>query len=726
MGCSTPLSYVHVSLLILLVSTMFCASSCADFTGDTSITPRQTSQAAGSKDPDAFNLGQGVRVYNSSGEVKYKPLNAYCKKGSKDIDWEHHETTVRTMYSYREDYIEELLGFALDIDIGKTDGLGFSTKNAIEEEFGQETTARKLVLVARVETGKKSYLDDGGEQPNGKCQASNPYTTFSQFHQNCGQEYVSSQTVGGMIVLTKDVSTLNRDQRKTLTSNTSLNAPGGGGSVDTVLENINNTSGLDAEFEIYIFGNLVTPSNAFTTGELTFTEWLNYIDKLKNHRGGTVLRNTFAPYRTETYTDCGVDWEEKQGEVGPAQAYSCYSDLAWRIRNSNSSFHDVHAYAARVDWLLTNQNFVDWGDTPTQNRGEYTSWMNNYDNCKSNESQKIEDCRIAMSGSLSSGDYDNVCGVCSRDNACTVEDMEREYDDLPSSYIRIPANVKLEAPQGNSNYTEPSYHDRDNAEGIGSLNKPVSSNVCVLTSVSGGFGGYGEQIRLWNSNGSWTLQNKSARTDPDHYVKAKVHCTPKSNFFGTNGPANLMDPINETVESNDGSVESETLVPSTPTLPYNRSKYVHALSGISGKMQGGAEQGKVKEYLPLEELEVKSNQGAIKAFATSFGLSNPMNNGGADPVLDGSESVSNGATKQETENLIPIDEGICYLTHVGGELDGAGEVAEVRQRGEYWQLRAKGVCHNHRWLGLSKKCKKNGANFKRIEAYATCYRYNQN
>ncbi len=60
----------------------------------------------------------------------------------------------------------------------------------------------------------------------------------------------------------------------------------------------------------------------------------------------------------------------------------------------------------------------------------------------------------------------------------------------------------------------------------------------------------------------------------------------------------------------------------------------------------------------------------------------------------------------EPVSLIPIDHGICYLVHVEGQFEGAGESVAVSQRDGHWYLD-----------GAS------GRDGKDIEATAACWRF---
>jgi hypothetical protein len=706
-------------------------TGCSDVFTPTHNQPETKNQSLAEQDPGDFTLGQGVKTYkNNDGEVQYEALDSYCKTGNipsdndPDAIWDNtFDAEVRTFYAYRQSISQEILGLTLDVGIGKKDGLGFNTENTLTESFAGNVLTRKIVMVARVVTGEETFDPvDSGDANYGICQ-SNSDMTFEEFLEQCGQEYVRKQKRGGVVIFEKNVEGITETELKTLTSGTTLNGPlNSNASVGAVLSSLNSVSSVDAEFDISIQGNLPQPSSQFLSGELTDTEWSNYLSKLQNTQQGSVLKNVLSKYDRSDYAECGADGE--QG-AGASRAYACFANLAESVRLSSSSYQYVHGVAERVEWKVNNPTKVDWGANPNDNETAYNNWLTKYQNCNAAEPALLDQCRTALGSATNTGNYANVCADCARATQCTAKNLESTYEALSDAYIRVPPSVKFDFEKGDSNYTEPNLHTLGNDQGTLSL-RDTDTHVCTLTSVSGGFGGYGEKIRLKDgneltTNGSWELINDSKRTDPDHYLTAGATCTNISNFYGTDGAPDPMGGVNDKIESTSGSETfSGELVPNSETV-HKSTKYVHALGGLKGAMAGGAEEARIDDS--ADELVVKSNRGAITGYAYSFGLRNPNHDGGTEPNTTFEESVSNGVNKQVTKSLIPVNEGICYLTHVGGELDGGGEVAEVRRRREFWQVRAKGTCKN-RWFN-SYNCKPN-TEYKGIEAKARCYRYNQN
>jgi hypothetical protein len=706
-------------------------TGCSDVFTPTHNQPETKNQSLAERNPEDFTLGQGVRTYeNSDGEVQYEALDSYCKTGNipsdndPDAIWDNtFDAEVRTFYAYRQSISQEILGLTLDIGIGKQGGVGFNTENTLTESFSGNTLTRKIVMVARVVTGEETFDPvDSGDANYGICQSESDMN-FDDFLEQCGQEYVKKQRLGGVVIFEKNVEGITQTELNSLTSGTTLNGPlNSNASVGAVLSSLNSVSSVDADFDISIQGNLPQPSSQFLSGDLTDTEWSNYLSTLQNTRQGSVLKNVLSKYDRSDYAACGAGGEEGEGA---ARAYACFANLSKNIRLSNSSYQDVHGVAERVEWMLDHPTKVDWGSTPNDNEDDYQAWLTKYQNCRDADSALLDQCRTALGSATNTGNYGNVCADCARATQCTAKNLESTYEQLPDTYIRVPSSVKFDFEGGS--YTEPSMHTLKNDQGTLPL-KEVSTHICTLTSVSGGFGGYGEKIRLKDgneltTNGRWELINESKRTDSDHYLTAGATCTRVENFYGTNGAPDPMGGVNDKVESTSGAKTfSNELVPNGETV-HKSTKYVHALGGLKGAMAGGAEQAWIDDS--SDKLAVESNRGAITGYAYSFGLRNPNHANGDEPNITGGTSVANGANKQNTEDLIQVNQGICYLTHVGGELDGGGEVAEVRRRREFWQVRAKGVCENTKWFGWSDKCKKN-SQFKGIEAKAQCYRYNQN
>jgi hypothetical protein len=78
--------------------------------------------------------------------------------------------------------------------------------------------------------------------------------------------------------------------------------------------------------------------------------------------------------------------------------------------------------------------------------------------------------------------------------------------------------------------------------------------------------------------------------------------------------------------------------------------------------------------------------------------------------------ATNGQAEQQ---LIGLDEGICYLTKVSGEFDGGGEKASVYAGPYFWHLEVSAVCGTK----TARFFNKSDCDRKEITAQARCYKY---
>lgn len=109
------------------------------------------------------------------------------------------------------------------------------------------------------------------------------------------------------------------------------------------------------------------------------------------------------------------------------------------------------------------------------------------------------------------------------------------------------------------------------------------------------------------------------------------------------------------------------------------SAIVLAVVGISGGAWAfGALRGEVTALKPdrIREAQEQAEQAIgdmVSAFASGV-------------RFVPAESGLTWRQGQDARKLIPVAEGICYLTAVSGEFEGHREVVRIVERGDYWYL----------------------------------------
>src|SRR5262245_53923796 len=209
--------------------------------------------------------------------------------------------------------------------------------------------------------------------------------------------------------------------------------------------------------------------------------------------------------------------------------------------------------------------------------------------------------------------------------------------------------------------------------------EPKSTDVCVLTRVSGKFVGGGESVRVIEGvEDRWFLEVASHQ---DEAVSGTAYCFKKSRFTAM-GPERLTSPLFEAREGH-----------GVRTWNGDAATF---LAGVSGHLRGGGEHARIvqsQDGSTPSELGVGSASGYLKAWALSFfagtaGSGLPAKFSGGEFKLDHVNIVS-----PRQVDMAPIDSAMCYFTRLQGKFDGGGEWAEIvpaiDSKGvRRWRLRA--------------------------------------
>jgi hypothetical protein len=216
-------------------------------------------------------------------------------------------------------------------------------------------------------------------------------------------------------------------------------------------------------------------------------------------------------------------------------------------------------------------------------------------------------------------------------------------------------------------------------EAVGNRNRPLereSTDVCVLTRVSGKFMGGGESVRVVVVNGRWVLEVASRQQEG---VTGTAFCF-KKNGFKANGPVRLNSP----------PFEATDLFPRTNTFQGDAATFI---SGVNGHLRGGGEHARIVQSSngsTPSELRVGSAAGDLKAWAHSF-FAGTAGTGMPAKFAQG-EFTMNHVVRRSSVVMAPTESAMCYLTLVKGKFDKLDDFAEIVPQTvsgvERWVLRA--------------------------------------
>ncbi|HVZ33636.1 MAG TPA: hypothetical protein VG963_14490 [Polyangiaceae bacterium] len=237
--------------------------------------------------------------------------------------------------------------------------------------------------------------------------------------------------------------------------------------------------------------------------------------------------------------------------------------------------------------------------------------------------------------------------------------------------------------------------------------RPVDTHVCFLTRVSGNLGGnsvvalhrYNTDYQYtWRTSGlihgtladegpTWKLGGAQAE---DNSLSAEAICVPLSSFS--------IDPGMVIWTSGEGRAEVSTARPGCSSWVAaemwqgNAATY---LSSVQGDFEGGGEGAEIvygEGWSDPAQVRIQTQQcGYYEAHAVSLFIGVPDQRG---TWRTTAVEVDAGSNKKRSQRLLRTRDGVCYLTRVSGNFDGAGErvriYPELDQSGdEWWTLEAK-------------------------------------
>lgn len=576
-----------------------------------------------------------------------------------------------------------------------------------------------LILAIQVDT-HKDVMDSSLEASL----CSNFGANLEEFVEYCGTQYLHDQTYGGYIFLAAPITSnvMDNEQYDEINNLIHPYIQKHGKSAADALADIAAVTSSNFEFSWSVWG-LPEPKDPV----ITTADWLKYEDEAEysvNYGYNEVIHQGFKQFTAGLLSTCGVD-----SDPSIREALDCYREFH-DITNNPQGNPQIAAIQDHMGWVLNSPDNVrlTWSD-PVNDPQEWQSLYDSVTECLSPDpnvsyvSDSKDDCDAAMYGGIN---YLNlVCLYCQVDPKCDPTLLNNAYQALPQPVV-TPVTTWTPLPR-----PSPIPEPMPFTVGHDSTKTMLSyaDNLCVLAGMQGKMAGGGEAARVGWSSGDWYVSSDSGQNAASNKMTVHAMCANRK-WFTTNGTAaTLWAPETDTALSTGSGGNYDT--------PLNIGAYAAALSGISGKMDSESEVAQVNvagSAGAYTELQVIANN-YLQGRATTFGVAHNASLLPLVPSPASQNADSNSTDPNSSDNwldsymhkvkLASTDDTFCYLTRIQGRFDGNGEGVRLITEGNYWYLQAKAGCGQRDSSGLWSGvyvCN----DWKRVQATARCYRYDQN
>ena len=545
----------------------------------------------------------------------------------------------------------------------------------------------------------------------------------AEWHANCGDSYLKRQIHGGYALLTVDTAQVSQSELNKITTMFGQHSQSWQYSTRDVVKAVANHPDLQGLPPFRFYPNLLNGLNEprqglmATSTEIYLKDLVTYLDELRTGNAnlgfegyldaakegdldpdvvGGVIQQDFASYQLPGNPDNYLEFCTDYPVADEMACYENYSD------NQEQVYSKGRQYAERAQNQLDHQGDYYWGSSPGPNQQKHQDFIDHVDDCVTAYENNFGTCESALGQGPAV-----VCDLCQPPNGCTSDSIEGMRDELFEPIL----NSNLDATVEFGPLVDDATH--------GSM-PSVSSQICALSSVSGRFTGSAEKAYVDIVSGNWHFETSSNQNDDSEKMRASALCVDKSEFFDGQGSSWLTEQANvHTLTSSGHDFDTVT----------TDARFAGALSGISGKFEGGGESARF-DYKGTSagwEWDLFTQQSWIRTWTTVFGLSQP-GSGTADLVESSANTIVThdapyGEQTVALEN-VALSDGFCYLTRIDGDFDGAGERVSLSKspRTNSWLLTVRAGCGKK--LGwTATNC--TGSDFKKIKARAECYEYDQ-
>jgi len=225
---------------------------------------------------------------------------------------------------------------------------------------------------------------------------------------------------------------------------------------------------------------------------------------------------------------------------------------------------------------------------------------------------------------------------------------------------------------------------------------PLNDYFCALTGVAGKFEGAGEEVYInGDFTGSipmWAMHGKSQQTG----VSGTATCYTRGSFTGAGSQQTIVSPEFVHQDKSPGCHWYGCPVhsPSPTSITAWQGDSVTMITGMGGDFNG------TEEYIEVKQASTGAASTLIEAqndiewneisriHAHSFFIGVPGAGRLARTTGIYAAGGVNGADRRE---MLPVDQGMCYLTRISGDFQGAHTAVTIeRNNNNRWELVVKG------------------------------------
>lgn len=624
----------------------------------------------------------------------------------------------------------------------------FTQRQLRNEEFQVLMIFATIATAARIlDTDREvDYEDwDAPYLRESLCNEGQHPSSRGEFLELCGAEVVTKELKGGYAILMADLSVLTTEERyslkESLDTNLSLdpemiaaiiagdvdtipstgsgyNNFGFGYSLSEAIERINNSSSSSLNWISYqyglngfAFGGLPDSNGSGDWSNEQASDWQDYLARIQNDvnealldqdtgwedpRFGMHLAYVTTPYHELDLSTCDYSFS--------FEGIACAADLYQAFHTVTAPYGIFQAQKAAIDFRLAHPDRVEWpANDPQGSKDRLERIRDTLTECEGQLRLAYSgngQCREALNGSVSDGE---VCELCTYPAGCSPEELITELTDIP---------VLLHP--GMDPYQPLSFSVTQTSFGAEPRLASSNSMVCFLAGVQGKFAGGGEFVglgqRYFPDYGmSWTGRVDSLRSEPSELITGRFNCVERLHFQDNGGGGLEDNGVNSGL-----SLAAEDGVRDTIEVTENR---FFALAGIRGALRDDDDFAEARNFIEHAELVVSADSDFVRAHFLPMYFVHPHNDRVAYHSIH-NESVmalefriqnrdEDGLIRNRQRRLIPVRDGVCFLTRVGGLFDGRGERIRIEAEDNYWYIRGAAAAD------------------KDLNAWATCVLYDQ-
>ncbi|GEM_PF-5572650 len=485
-----------------------------------------------------------------------------------------------------------------------------------------------------------------------------------EFLDKCGTKYLAREDLGGFIMFSLRFDSLSKEQKIFFQNKSSVGIKGAKVDLGVTVNQLKKVLGEKHEVFVWTHGFTAPPVKVTGGDALTLQELLTFVTNLQPEDGTAVMRQVFENYHSYQFKACGV-------EATVLDGLNCSVDFYLNQDNIRGDISLKH----RLDLLHHIADFPKKYRFFGASESDVKTFLQDTKQCQHAYANGVGICDAAMQN----GEFDALCKACEipkiGDFGCEYRSLDGRADGLLAEITPV-----FVAPEN----FDPGNKTANRCDGLPCVITELAVNqgepallyrkdlLCTFSGMTGHFAGNAESVRIEPSvdgvgNSTWSIKVKSGRKDAEEQIKGYFHCSHKGAFHQKSGAIKMQEPIFASLR--------ESIYPSLPPGP--KGLFLTGISGVKGKMEGFGEYVRYDEH---DEVFVKSQQGYLRGYFTSFG---PLNSkGGRANLAPNLNGVTFSAETKEgnhhiEKKLTHSDLTHCYITEIAGDFDGHAEAVKL-------------------------------------------------